>query len=124
MYYMLPLFLHSNEVNNDKVKFCSEIIKSGMGKYKRTVGNRRYQDYTPETLEQCLKKVGKKEISVVRASEMYRILKRTIFDKLKKKETSMNLCGRPTFFTVDEEEMFKEHLLFWPNLEFQSRRMI
>lgn len=89
-----------------------KLTKSGMGKYKRKIGSRRYEDYTLEILQECLEKVRNKEMLVVRASKTYNIPKRTLFLKLKNQETSMKRCGRPTFFNFAEEEMLKEHLLF------------
>ncbi len=83
-----------------------------MGKYKRVPGSRPYQDYSPETLKNCLDLIRKRNISIASASRQFKIPRRTLCRKLKDNDSNeLKKCGRPTVFTKDKEESFAQHLL-------------
>lgn len=71
--------------------------------YKRKVGSRKYADYTPEALEECLRAV-RDGMSSRMASETYKIPRRTIFYKLK--GVHHNNPGYPPVFSNEEERRF------------------
>ena len=71
--------------------------------YVRSLGNRRYHDYTDEQLEECLRRLKSGEISQRDAEKHYKIPRSTLKNKLKSKHTGS--VGRPTILTIDEEKM-------------------
>lgn len=76
--------------------------------YKRKLGARRYADYSPEQLEECLQAIRSGSYSHRRAAEHFNIPRRTILNKLKEKHT--NKVGKPTIFSRDEEESFVSYI--------------
>jgi transcriptional regulator of acetoin/glycerol metabolism len=50
--------------------------------YKRTLGKRKYHDFSKEDLEKALREIRSKKMSVVEAAEHY-ISKSTLWRKLK-----------------------------------------
>lgn len=80
-----------------------------MPKSRRVLGSRRYKDYSPETVTECLRRVRNNEITICEAERQYGIARRTIYDKLQGKHSGK--CGRPTVFSEAEEESFVQHLL-------------
>jgi len=82
--------------------------------YKKVLGTRHYQDYSPESLAKCIKLIKNKQITIQAASERFKIPKRTLFRKLKDPNVSAEVhskMGRKTIFTEEEEEFFVQHLL-------------
>lgn len=71
--------------------------------HKRRPGSRRYCDYTSETLEKCLTAI-QNGMTQRKAEETFKIPRRTINNKLKKKHSLKP--GYPPIFTADEEEAF------------------
>jgi len=99
------------------LKTCEEMFR----KYKKVPGTRHYQDYSPESLAECIKLIKNKKITIKAASESFKIPKRTLFRKLK----DSNVCagvhskiGRKTIFTEEEEESFVQHLLLMAEFDF------
>ncbi|KAJ8931634.1 hypothetical protein NQ314_015428 [Rhamnusium bicolor] len=76
--------------------------------YRRKLGARRYQDYTPEKLQECLNAIKKGEICHRKAEASYNIPRRTIMNKLKEKHTK--LPGKPAVFSKEEEETFVSYI--------------
>ncbi|CAH2002838.1 unnamed protein product [Acanthoscelides obtectus] len=72
--------------------------------YKRTLGSRRYVDYTPETLEAALKKVVEDEWSLCQASAARNIPFGTLRNKYK--GIRILKSGGQTVFSVAEEHAF------------------
>ncbi|KAJ8912181.1 hypothetical protein NQ315_006148 [Exocentrus adspersus] len=72
--------------------------------YKRKPGSRNYRNYTQENLEMmCLSAIKEGCLSQRKAAEQFKIPRRTILNKLKKRYT-----GKPGHLKIfsDEEEMF------------------
>lgn len=82
---------------------------------KKTIkqpGVRKYgtiSNYTPEMLEEALDKIKSGALSQRKACAQYKIPKSTINLKLKNKHSKP--VGRPTCLTMDEEIVFRDHLL-------------
>lgn len=76
---------------------------------KRTIGVRKYHNYTNDTLNKCLMDIKNKVRTQRDASKFYNIPRRTINYKLNDKHTSP--FGRPKVFTVDEEKLFVDHIV-------------
>lgn len=72
--------------------------------YKRKPGTRRYQDYTEQHLEECLRRIKRGEITQRQAEKEYNIPRRTLTNKLGGKHKGKT--GRPTVFSIEEEKSF------------------
>lgn len=89
--------------------------------YKRSLGSRRYADYSEEKLQECLNEIRIGAISHRRAEAKYGIPRRTILNKLKGKHT--NKPGRQNIFTIDEENSFVNCLISMGNFGFPVNSM-
>lgn len=76
--------------------------------YKRKVGARRYADYTPEVLEECLNAIRTGALSHRKASVQFKIPRRTILNKLKGYNKKPH--GKQTVFSREEEESFVSYV--------------
>ena len=68
-------------------------------KYNRVLGTKHYQNYSPESLAECIQLIKNKQITVKMASERFKIPKRTLFRKLKDSNVSaeaLTKIGRKT----------------------------
>lgn len=80
-----------------------------MGRYKKAVGSRNYCNYTNVRLEEAVRNVREGRMSQRQASEMYKIPRSTLQNKIKKVHT--NPPGGQTVLTVDEERKLKFHII-------------
>lgn len=88
--------------------------------YRREFGSRRYKDFSPQQLEECLRLVRQKELTQKQASILYRIPRKTIFNKLKEKH--VRKVGHPTVFTTEEENAFKKCIIQLSDFNFPITR--
>ena len=72
--------------------------------YKRKVGSRSYRNYTNDQLQNAIRAVQSKNLSVNKAAETLKIPRKTLEKKMKKQHT--NKPGRPCVFTKAEEDLF------------------
>lgn len=84
--------------------------------YKRKVGSRSYQDYTPETLQLCLAAVRSGRMSQRKAEQEFKIPRRTIINKLKGNQRIRP--GRPSVFSEEEEVAFVNCILGFSKFGF------
>lgn len=85
-----------------------------MRKHKRILGSRPYQDYSEESLRECIQSIRAGSSSIAQASRKFGIPERTLYRKLKIANIELiqrTKCGHPTVFTAAEEESFVHHLL-------------
>lgn len=85
-----------------------------MGKYKRRLGSRPYQNYDSDTLKNCISAIREQRMSVSEAARTFNIPVRTIYRKMKippEENLVLTKCGHPTVFTLEEEQSFVQHLL-------------
>nr|XP_047128723.1 uncharacterized protein LOC124809131 isoform X1 [Hydra vulgaris] len=76
-------------------------------------GTRKYgtkSNYTNSTLQEALAKMKLEKMSIGEASEIYKVLKATLFYKLKSKHCKS--VGYPIALSIDEELCFENHLLY------------
>jgi predicted transcriptional regulator len=78
--------------------------------YKRTLGKRKYHDFSKEDLEKALREIRSKKMSMVEAAEHYNISKSTLWRKLK--NLHMKKHGGQTVLTKMEEDNISEIILF------------
>ncbi|XP_022168539.1 uncharacterized protein LOC111032485 [Myzus persicae] len=76
---------------------------------KRSLGTRAYANYTPATLQACLRAIKSKQMTQRKASEHYKIPRSTIKNKLKVLHS--NSVGHPTAFTPAVEASFAQHCM-------------
>jgi hypothetical protein len=76
--------------------------------YRRKPGARRYADYTPEKLEECLEAIKSGTLSHRKAAEHFNIPRRTILNKLKGHH--MKKPGKQTVLSESEEEGFVKYV--------------
>ena len=75
-------------------------------------GNRRYQDYSDEHLQECLQRIRSGDLSTRAAAMKYNIPRSTLMNKLKDKHPKP--VGRPAVATVEEEiKKEKDYTQFW-----------
>ena len=78
-------------------------------KYKRSIGTRRYRDYTEETLQNALRRIREGGISLTRASEIFNIPRRSLFNKLQ--GLHQGTVGAPIALDLAEERHFVDLLI-------------
>lgn len=76
---------------------------------KRSLGTRAYANYTPATLQACLRAIKSKQMTQRKASEHYKISRSTIKNKLKALHS--NSVGHPTAITPAVEASFAQHCM-------------
>lgn len=67
----------------------------------------RQNSWTQSDLDQALDKINKKELSVLKASNLYQIPRRTLRDYIKKKLPKKQTPGRKPVLSPEEEEKLK-----------------
>lgn len=72
--------------------------------YKKAAGCRPYANYTEDMLENALKEIRDKRISIRAAANKYGIHRNTLMNKLHGKHTAQ--IGGQTVFSHEEEDMF------------------
>ncbi|XP_047130715.1 uncharacterized protein LOC124810243 [Hydra vulgaris] len=77
--------------------------------YTRRPGSRKYVDYSPKKLQQCLSAINEGRMSQREASKHFEICRNTIQNKLKLKHNQNP--GHPTIFTASEESAFVAHIV-------------
>lgn len=73
-------------------------------RYKQCLGARRYQNYSVETLNDCLEVLRSGTLTQQQAEERFKISRRTIINKLK--EAHPNKPGKLQMFSDEEEGLF------------------
>jgi hypothetical protein len=84
--------------------------------YRRKLGARHYANYSKEQLELCLAAIRSGTMTQRKASEEFKIPRRTIAYKLK--NLHMNPPGQPQIFTDEEEESIASHIEIMGNYGF------
>jgi hypothetical protein len=84
--------------------------------YKRVLGSRKYVDYTPEKLQECLNAVRSKQLTQRQAAAQFNIPRRTIINKLKGGEIKKH--GHPLTFSEEEENQFVKCILTFSEYGF------
>ena len=80
-----------------------------MRDYVRKLGSRSYKNYTSDTVDQAIRKIKTKKLSLSKASKKYKIPKETITHKLNNK--NIKNVGRPTVLNNDEEKALVQMLV-------------
>lgn len=84
--------------------------------YKRKLGSRRYADYTPEALAECVAKIRNGQLTYRKAEEQYKIPLRTLVNKVKGLHSKAP--GKPPIFTTEEESTFVKCIIDMSNFGF------
>lgn len=74
-----------------------------MRDYVRKLGSWSYKNYTSDTVEQAIREIKTKKVSLSKASKKYKIPKGTLSHKLNNKK--IKDVGRPTVLNNDEEKV-------------------
>ncbi|XP_047027499.1 MFS-type transporter clz9-like [Helicoverpa zea] len=76
--------------------------------YVRKMPKRNYKNYSQEALRDCLAAIENKELTQRKASEIYRIPRRTIINQIRllRRNETPRPPGAPTTFTEEEEKIF------------------
>lgn len=78
---------------------------------KLTMDNKKRLSYSNESLNEALKAVQSKIMSIRKASAAFKIPKTTLIDKLKNKYTKSGTIGAPTVLTAEEESLLEKWIL-------------
>ncbi|KAK9686715.1 CENP-B N-terminal DNA-binding domain [Popillia japonica] len=79
-------------------------------KYRRTLGKRKYRDFSKEELENAIEAVKSKTLSLHEAAQTYGISKSTLWRKVKNRH--MKSIGGQTVLSETEEEQIVETILY------------
>jgi len=82
-----------------------------MGKYKKKVGGRTYQNYTNASLLNAVKEIKMNKLSVRKVSEKYGIPRTTLYDYIKNKNNIFRKPGGQVVLSKKDEDTLVEGLI-------------